>query len=203
MRRTRTKRGSTVIEVLMAISVLAVGASGVIALQKVTLTANRNAKNLEIANEIARTWAERLESDALLWNHPSAANPNSDLADTRWISANVGGPSQSAWFRPVDAGTGIYGVHHATGKDDSSGDNVDGPFCVNLRLTWLRPDQDLIRAEVRVYWLRDGIQPGVDELPEVASPLCGSSTTPPNITGQQELYHFVHVTTALRKNLPL
>ena len=203
MSSARTKRGSTLIEVLMAISVLAVGASGVIAMQKVTLTANRNAKNLEIANEIARTWAERLQSDALLWNHPSADVHESDLSDTRWISSNVGAPGSSAWFRPIDAGTSIYGVHNAMGKDDGSGNGFDGPFCVNLRLTWLRPDQDLIRAEVRVYWLRDGIQPGVDELPAVASPLCGSSSTPPNVTGNQELYHFVHITTALRKNPPL
>ncbi len=203
MRRRIKSRGSTVIEVLMAISVLAVGASGIIALQKVTTVANRNAKNLEIANEIARTWVERLQSDAMVWNHPSALDPNSDIGDTRWLLNNVDDPGTEQWFRPVDGTANIYGVHYATGNDDPSG-SLNGPFCVNLRLTWLRPEQDLVRAEVRVYWLRGGIQPHVADLPDVEDPLCGSTPSPaPGVGGQIELYHFVHVTTALRKNQPL
>ena len=42
-------RGYTVIELLMALTVLALGASGVVAMQRVTLESNRYAKNLAIA----------------------------------------------------------------------------------------------------------------------------------------------------------
>jgi len=201
MKRSRTwlTRGSTVIEVLMAISVLAVGASGIIAMQKLAAISNRNAKNLEIANEIARTWAERLQTDAMLWNHPSPMNPDSDIAETRWIGANVRDPGSEQWFRPENGG--IYGVHDAFGKDDPSG-SVNGPFCVNLRLMYLRPDRDVVRAEVRVYWLRDGIQASSASLPDVPKPLCGDSpNAPPALV--PELFHSVHITTAVRKNQPL
>ena len=64
--KQRKARGSSVIEVLMAISVLTIGASGVVALQKVALSANRSARSMVVANEVARTWIERLRTDALL-----------------------------------------------------------------------------------------------------------------------------------------
>ncbi|MFW5739929.1 MAG: type IV pilus modification PilV family protein [Myxococcota bacterium] len=198
----RRSRGSTVIEVLMAISVLAVGASGIIAMQKVTTVANRNAKNLEIANEIARTWVERLQADAMLWNHPSPAITQPDLGDTQWLS-QVTDPSTLVWFRPEDGTENLYGVHYATGADDRSGD-LNGPFCVNIRLSWLRQNA-MMRAEVRVYWLRDGIQPHKDDLSEeVPNPMCGAAASPaPPVEGAQDVFHYVYVTTALRKNSPL
>jgi len=206
MRRSRAwlSRGSTVIEVLMAITVLAVGASGIIAMQKLAAVSNRNAKNLEIANEVARTWVERLQGDAMLWNHPSQLDGAADLGDTRWL-VNVRDPNAEMWFRPEDGG--MYGVHDAFGKDDTSG-TLAGPFCVNLRLTWLRPGgterASVMRAEVRVYWLRDGIQSSADVLPDAPDPLCGDTwNAPPAVDATPELFHFLHVTTAVRKNQPL
>lgn len=205
MRKLWSKRGSTVVEVLMAISVLAVGASGVIALQKVSTVANRNARNLEIANEIARTWVERLQSDAMLWNHPSSLNAVDDINDTYWIAGNVQEPSASEWFRP-DKGN-IHGVHDVFWRDDTS-DNRDGPYCANIRLTWLReqPDPGLIRAEVRVYWLRENIQSAADLSDPVGDTgaLCGNTASPaPEILAENmDRIHMVTVVTALRKNQP-
>src|SRR6185369_16025167 len=96
-RAMRRSRGYTVIEVMIALTLLAIGTMGVIAMQKVTAIANRDAKNLVVANQVARTWLERLRTDAVQWNHPSAVNVASDLGDTRWLN-NVDGK----WFRPTD-----------------------------------------------------------------------------------------------------
>jgi hypothetical protein len=194
-------RGTTVIEVMMALAMMAIGASGIIAMQKLAIVSNRDAKNLEVANEIARTWIERLRGDAMLWNHPSPLFANTDLeTDTVWLAGHVQNPGTANWFRPTNQSVTIYGVHDSLGRDDPTAQSFpNGPFCVNIRLTWLRPNLSA-RAEVRVYWLRQGI--GSWSVPSVpASPLCGADpAAPPAIQFQTQTYHFVHIATEIRQN---
>jgi len=195
--------GSTIVEVMMAITVLAIGASGVVALQKVALTANRNARNVAIANEVARTWVERLRADAMLWNHPSANNPVPDLDDdTFWLANHVldPNPGPDDWFRPTDSTT-MCGIHDIFGRDEAcgAGKNPQGPFCVNLRLSWVRADRRLIRTEVRVFWVVRNEGPaalGVDDLP------CGDATVPPNVDTLAEngIVRVVHAVSAVTRN---
>jgi type IV pilus assembly protein PilV len=203
MRARAKRRGVTVVEVLMALAMLAIGASGVIAMQKVTVVANRDAKSLGTATEIARAWVERLRADAILWNHPSALDSTSDLNQTTWLE-NVKLPQNGAWFRPANTGALIFGMHDALGLDQPSANPVGGhgPYCVNLRLTWLRMNQSM-RAEVRVYWLREGVsRSGTTQT--VANPLCGADpNNPPPVQYDTDLYHFVHMTTELRRNDPM
>ncbi|MBI5537205.1 MAG: hypothetical protein HY898_31075 [Deltaproteobacteria bacterium] len=194
-------RGTTIIEVMMALAMMAIGASGIIAMQKLTIVSNRDAKNLEVASEIARTWIERLRGDAMLWNHPSPLLATSDLeTDTVWLAGHVQVPGTADWFRPTNQSANIYGVHDALGRDDPTAmASANGPFCVNVRLTWIRPNVS-IRAEVRVYWLRQGIANwSVPSVP--ASPLCGSDpAAPPQIQYETQTYHFVHLITEIRQN---
>ena len=198
MRTALRSRGTTVIEVMMALAMMAIGTSGIIAMQKLTIVANRDAKNLEVANEIARTWVERLRGDAMLWNHPSPINATADIADTVWLNGNIQDPGTADWFRPENVSASIYGVHDSLGRDDPTG-GKNGPFCVNVRLTWIRPNVS-VRAEVRVYWLRQGI--GNWSTPAVpANPLCGDvAAAPPAVQAQTTTYHFVHLVTEIRQN---
>jgi len=200
-RKTWAARGVTVVEVMMALSVFAIGTSGVFAMQKVTVVANQNARNIEIANEVARTWLERLRGDALLWNYPSSLNQfQVDITDTQWINGNVQAFGSSTWFRPNLPGANIYGVHDSLGRDDPAPASINnGPFCVQIRLTWIHPNTS-VRAEVLVYWLRQGItNKGLTATP--AAVLCGAtSNSPPNVLGNQQLYHMVVATTEIRKN---
>lgn len=198
--RRSSSRGVTIIEIVMAMGVLAVGTSGIIAMQKVTVVANRDARNIETANEIARTWIERLRADAAVWNHPSGLNSMTDLDETVWLNGYVRPQNAPAWVRPENAKLKLYGVHDALGRDDPSGQNLDGPFCVNLRLTWHRPNRSM-RAEVRVYWLRQGIQGTTKTVP---NPLCGATpNNPPNVQYDTDLYHFVQATTLINQNMAL
>lgn len=201
-RRTRpSARAITVVEVMMALAMFAIGASGVMAMQKVTLVSNQNARNVEVANEIARTWIERLRSDAMLWNYPSKLNQfQNDLSDTQWLFNNTQTFGSSAWFRPAAPPANLYGVHDSLGRDDPDPTSVNnGPFCVNIRLTWIRPNTS-IRAEVRVYWLRQGIgNKGITDTPSPV--LCGATaSSPPVVDGQTQIYHFVHATTEIHQN---
>jgi type IV pilus assembly protein PilV len=191
-----TSRGYTVIEVMIALTLLAVGTSGIIAMQKVTAIANRDAKTLVIATQVGRTWLERLRVDATQWNHPSALSGTSDLGDTRWLKTVNG-----VWFRPTDDLAGSP-TADALGNDVRDTDLTNGVFCSNVRLTWLygpppTPPPYLIRAEVRVYWLRDGGGGSVESGKTICDPGIDLSKISPAV----ERYHFVYLTTAIAQNM--
>jgi prepilin-type N-terminal cleavage/methylation domain-containing protein len=156
--RKAPSRGYTVMEVMMSLAILGIGASGVVAVQKATLLANTNAKNLATASFIAQSWMERLRVDALQWND---YNSVPDLvSDTRWLGVASNNP---LWVTPAT-------VMPVGGPDAdvSGGDKFlsdPGPpfsaaaFCTQLRLTLFDPAtlptyRKLIRAEVRVVWAR-------------------------------------------------
>jgi len=151
--------GYTIVEVMMALAVLTLGAAGVIAMQKATLIANTNARNLVTANEVAQAWMERLRVDALAWNEPAGVP---DLtSDTAWLSGVSAGwavPLRSEIAgRPV--GSPIADVMGAEilGSDPSA-----TAFCTQVKLTRFSLDPSLwalsrmMRVEVRVYWDKTG-----------------------------------------------
>ncbi len=194
-------RGYTIIEVMIALTLLAIGTTGIIAMQKVTTVTNRDAKNLTVANQIARTWMERLRTDAVQWNNPSGSNGNSDLAETTWlkqIESNAGN-----WFRPADDVKGSP-TADVFGNDVRDVDADSGSFCTNVRLNWLYgPAQAgvapplLLRAEVRVYWLRDGGPGGID-----SKAVCDPTMNQLNaVSPAVDRYHFVYVTSAIPQNM--
>jgi type IV pilus assembly protein PilV len=198
-RRGKRGRGYTVIEVMIALTLLAVGTSGIIAMEKVTAISNRDAKTLVIATQVARTWMERLRSDAVQWNHPSQLNATgNDLGDTRWLKM-VGG----VWFRPTDDLAGSPAAD-ALGNDVRDTDLDNAAFCTNIRLTWLYgplpggPPPYLIRAEVRTYWLRDGGGGSV----EAGKTICDPGIDLGKVSPSVERYHFAHLPPApLRRTL--
>jgi type IV pilus assembly protein PilV len=154
-------RGYTVMEVMMSMAILGVGASGVMAVQKATLLANTSAKNLATANFIAETWMERLRVDALQWNDPAGVP---DLAsDTAWLKVATTSP---LWVIPPTIAAPQSGGSDAdvTGADTFLTDPTPlaaSAFCTQLRLTSFDPTtlptyRKLIRVEVRVLWARSG-----------------------------------------------
>jgi len=152
--RARPARGYTVVEVMMALAVLTLGAGGVIAMQKATLVANTNARNLVAANAVAQAWVERLRVDALAWNEPGGVP---DLGnDTLWLKS-VG----NGWFTPPASQTpGLpSGAPQADvmGSDVFAGDPSAPAFCTQMRLVRISTDPNssffrVIRVEVAVYW---------------------------------------------------
>lgn len=147
-------RGYTIIEVMIAISLLAIAASGVIALLKVSTIGNAQAKELALATQVGRTWLERLRTDATVWNYPSGAVSISDLGDTVWLNKITG--SANLWFRPQTVG--LQSAAFDTWGNDVSDATVatKAQFCTHVRLTWMVPNE-IMRADVRVFWPRAGI----------------------------------------------
>jgi prepilin-type N-terminal cleavage/methylation domain-containing protein len=207
-RRARHARGYTVIEVLMAMTVLAIGGAGVITMQKTSVASNVEARKADVANSIARMWIERLRQDAMMWTTPNASNSTTNFGNTKYLNGNVGtNPAQPAWFVPgisVSPGDGTATMSAGfdiLGRDQPAGSIANASFCVNLALTWLdatgaQPGGDMIRADVRVLW-----PVGLNVAPP-ANYCVAAAATDPNLTGSSTsiIYHELYLTTNLVEN---
>jgi prepilin-type N-terminal cleavage/methylation domain-containing protein len=187
--RRRATLGYTVIEVMMALAVLSIGATGVIAMQKATLIGNVRARNLATANAVASAWIERLRVDGLRWK---VIDGQSTLSSTRWLNA-VG-----AWFSPAAVSTeDISPQADVLGRDTFT--DAEAAYCTHLRLTQVT--DNTMRAEVRVFWLRYGDVQGASNTGTFdAAAVC--STAPSYVTKVGTAaallrYHFVYLATAV------
>ncbi|MCA9592789.1 MAG: prepilin-type N-terminal cleavage/methylation domain-containing protein [Myxococcales bacterium] len=192
------RRGYTVVELLMAVTIFAIGVTGIIAMQKVTVSANQHAKELAIATHVAQAWQEQLTADAAAWNHPSPKKSAEDLDETRWLVNAVG--NTGVWFRPTYVPELKFGpAFDALGRPiENQNDLAQARYCTHIRLSWLYPDNagnGLLRAEVRVFWLRDGGGGTVNN-----ATVCDPTTDPAVIEAATDRYHFVYQTTAIKQN---
>jgi prepilin-type N-terminal cleavage/methylation domain-containing protein len=202
------ERGYTVIEVLMAMTVLAIGGAGVITMQKTSVASNVEARKADIANSIGRMWIERLRQDAMGWTTPNATNSSTNFANTTYLNGNVGSsPLAPAWFVPAtavspgDGTTTMSAGFDILSRDQPLGSIADASFCVNIALTWLdstgvSPGGDMIRADVRVLW-----PVGINVAPP-ADYCVTAATIDPNLTSTSTslIFHELYLTTNLLEN---
>jgi hypothetical protein len=186
----RFARAYTVVELLMALSVFGIGVVGVVGMQKVTATSNRHAKNLATATHIAQSWLERLAVDAMRWDQTRGLN-NTTWLQTAQLAANA------TWQLPtLEPVTERFGPGFgALGQTLPA--TAEIVFCTHIRLTHLldpasQPTNGLIRAEVRVFWPRDG------ETFANGAPYCTPATVAA-IGQAPEAFHFVYKSTAVRQ----
>lgn len=195
--QTRRARGYTSIEVMLSMAILAIGAAGVISMQRGAIQGNVDARRLDMANSIAREWIERLRRDSMMWTLPNQGNLATDNIGQAKLLANIDGawhlPNQriaetaADGTTPVNSpGFDILGVDQAV----LGATNTTVMFCVNTRMTVLVPGS-LIRAEVRVFYPR-----GLD-----VTPAAGFCAAEPPAATSTNLYHYVYAVSAIRKNM--
>jgi hypothetical protein len=153
--RRRWSRGYTVVELMMALAVFTAGVTGVIAMQRSVVAANRHARNVTVANGIAQAWLDQLAVDSSVWR--------TTLDQTIWLNALNDSGNDGIWRLPAQSVAAernfgptfnLFGAPAAAATD----------FCVHVRLTWLFRDElrggragsGSIRTDVRVFWPRDG-----------------------------------------------
>ncbi|MFW5926297.1 MAG: type IV pilus modification PilV family protein [Myxococcota bacterium] len=153
MRRAMARRrdgGFTLVEIMMAVTVMTVGALGVMALQQVATRGNMGARQLTTATQVTRTWVERLRRDAVQWTQRGQPD------DTRYLS---GAPAtgMGEWQTPVTPpGDVDPQFPESFGFDYFGNDTTVGAemvYCTHVRYRWLIPG-DTLRAEVRTFWHR-------------------------------------------------
>lgn len=197
-RRAR-ERGYTAVELMIAVGVFGIGVAGIISMQKVTSVSNQHAKNLSIATHIAESWLDMLATDAVTWNHPSKNGSGApDIGETTWLKrVKPNANAATDWLLPDYSTLLAFGpAFDALGNPvDPAANPGSVAFCSHLRLSYLyQPNADgngLIRAEVRVFWLRDG--------QGFAQPMCSSGQVG-NVGGAVQTFHFVQKITAIREH---
>jgi type IV pilus assembly protein PilV len=197
----RASRGYTIVEVLLSMTVLAIGASAVMSMQKATLQGNLDARKTDMANSIARMWVERIRRDAMQWTLPSPANPTGNNFANASLLQYVG---TGGWVRPdayagqtppVSPGFDLLGRDIPTAGLMPASGGQPPMFCVNIQETYLYTDtnnNNLIRVDVRVLWVR-GITAG-------ASNPCDPATTTSVTMPDPKLYQSLYLTTSVRAN---
>ena len=192
----KNSRGYTVVEVLSAMTLFAIGAAGVISMQRVTIQGGNDARHFDVASNIAQEWTFRLQRDAMFWTLPDADNPTVSnlLTATRWIK-DVQGATQ--WMTPPVPGAGSENgfspAFDLFGRDRPTG-SADHVFCTQYRLAWIAnpnvtPLGSFLRAEVRVVWAR---------LETANIDGCDAFAASPDPDATR--YHFVYATTVIRGN---
>jgi prepilin-type N-terminal cleavage/methylation domain-containing protein len=198
-RTNHHRRGYTVVEVMMALTLFAIGAAGVISMQRVTIQGGDDARHFDMASNIAREWQHRLQRDSLNWTEPNSVVLTSNLdTATLWLkSTNIDDPP-ATWKVPA-TGPQLHGYSAAfdlLGKDIAP-TSPDRVFCVQYRLGWIARQTAptglaptaLIRAEIRVFWSRL----------EFGPPDC-SDVSIFETPASRNRHHFIFVTTAIRGN---
>lgn len=143
--RLPRRRGYTMIEIMVALAMLGIGAVGLAAIQKTTIIGNSSARNLVTANAIASTWVERLRTDALRWS-------TGLITDTEWLK--TASPGLGNWAAPDPVPGRGSPRADIMGADLFDTDTEAQGFCTHLRLTQLYPT--MVRAEIRVFWDKQG-----------------------------------------------
>jgi prepilin-type N-terminal cleavage/methylation domain-containing protein len=160
--RTRARRGFTLVEVMMAISVMTVGAVALFSMQSITAEGARRSRRLTTATEINRFWIERVKLEAVRWG------PSASLAIT-WLDViPAANGASSDWFLPESRGAGDTLVTAASDwygapMDIPSGAGVaPAPYCTSLRWTRMATGTDEVaRLDVRTWWHRPNRAAGV------------------------------------------
>lgn len=149
-RRAR-EHGYTLVELMMALALFTVAVLGIISMQKITAASNGHAKNVVIAQRIAQSWAAQLEMDATAWR---------STWGTGWLN------DANTWQRPAYIQARRFGgAFDALGNPLADNGVGQARFCTHLRMAWLYPTtmgaggNGMLRAEIRVFWLRDDERP--------------------------------------------
>lgn len=188
--RRRNHRGYTLVELMMALALFTVAVLGIISMQKLMVVSNAHAKNVSVAQRIAQSWAAQLQLDSTKWR--------TDFTATDWLSLVDDG-----WKRPDYVAARNFGAAFDALGNPLSGSSADlklARYCANIRLTRLYSENEpvvgngMLRAEIRVYWLRDG-----ESTLDVNNGICGGSFSPSSVGNALENYHFIYHTAGIRQ----
>lgn len=146
---SRAARGYTMIEVMMALGLLAVGAAGIVAMEKAAVVGNASARTVATATALAERWVERLRADAMLWNNTT---PLSDLGETRWLKTVSVTPG--LWTLPTVLPGEAAPYADPLGADIILANDTSAiAYCTHVMYRQITPK--MINATVRVTWRRD------------------------------------------------
>lgn len=190
MSRTRRRAGYTLVEVMLAVGVLAVGATGILGLQGMAIRGNQEANEYATATRTVEFWLDRYRLDALAWRTGGAGTlPSPTLFANTELMQAMPATGSSGWHFPVAARPGSFPAANQLSFNGNPAVTPGAPmpvFCTQSNLTWVY-DGTAIRVDVQTYWRRRGLMNSATSLE--CPPL------PP-----REDYHLVRASTLVRWN---
>jgi len=206
--RASEARGYTAVEVLLSMTVLVIGAAGVLSMQKAAIQANDDARKLDTANAIGHTWLDRLMTDGTAWTLPSTiVQPPtlSNLGNTQFLQFHDTGfflPPVPANYAPSGFGSaeGASPAFDIFGRDLAQTDLASAVFCTEINISTLQYDQAnqpaILSATVIVFWAKSLLNSGPPSANfcSIAFDVAAYEATNPGT------YHMAFFTGAIRKN---
>ncbi len=185
----RGRAGYTLVELMMALALFTVAVLGIISLQKLMVVSNAHAKNVSVAERIAESWVAQLQMDSTTWR-------------TTRTTTDFLGSVDGGWVRPAFvAGSKNFGAaFDALGNALTDAQLDRARYCTHVRLTTLYSEttpvtgNGMLRAEVRVFWLRDG------EANINPAGICQAGVSPATVGQAVDRYHFVYHTAGIRQH---
>jgi type IV pilus assembly protein PilV len=186
---------------MMSLAVLAVGVSGIIAMQKVTATTNLHAKSIATATRIVQAWQAQLMVDGSLWRIPQVQSgaQSTTLANlnnnTFWLKHQR---TDATWFRPeYDTNRAFGAAFDALGNPVADANLAQAHFCVHLQvvpLTRLENPAETpnaaLRVTTRVLWPRVQGTPIANH--------CAADVDPVAVGNDTTNFHSIYQTIAIR-----
>jgi len=164
-RRPRTgRRGFSVIELLVVVAVTSVGFVALLELQVASIRGLTYPANLTAAVNLGEHFLATLHLEAVEWTGNGAQQWNGpQLRYLSTLNPALAADSPDGWqvAYGIEGGSDLF--TDQAGSDATYDAGLvrelaprDNPrFCVHYRLAWATGSERLMRAEVRVMWLRD------------------------------------------------
>ena len=154
-RARKKKRGFTLVEMMVALVILAIGLMAITAMQISSIAANTVSQDISHAYAMTGTTLELSRVDSLMWTNSIT------LSSTRMLKeapspAVAGGTSgwktlPDGLITPVMSGAK---VDRNMIKPPDGGWRLASRYCIYYRVTWVYPNETL-RVEARVAWLKE------------------------------------------------
>jgi prepilin-type N-terminal cleavage/methylation domain-containing protein len=195
------RQGFTLIEVMVSLGVMTIGAMAILALQQQSVRSNAHARQITIATQIAERWAERFKQDAQTWNavglRVGAPNLQTVLGGTTWLQQIIAQPNV---FQTIgNTGNNISNAFDYQGFDVPNTGNYY--YCASFRPSWVYYGRAM-RIDIRVWWARQNIERTSGAISNItAAPFAGCNdplgVLDPGGT-QYANYHVVYLPTVVR-----
>jgi type IV pilus modification protein PilV len=196
----RRRQGFTLVEVMISLGVMTVGAMALIGMQQQATRANVHARTLTVASQIAQNVIERIKMQGLAWSAVTGA-PAQDLAAAPLLAAIVNATPGAFITLPA-----VAGARPLSNAFDYYGDDLDIAsgnagqlarvyYCASYRLSWVYATFRAMRVDVRVWWTKEA--PSRAILSDFA--VCADDNTSLNPAGSMfDNYHVVYLSTVIR-----
>jgi type IV pilus assembly protein PilV len=154
----RARQGFNLVEVMMAVAILAVGATGILGLQTAAIRGNQEANEYATATRIVEMWLDRYRLDAQAWRQGGAGTLPSPvlLANTELLRV-MPAVGSTGWIVPTTT-SATFPAASVLSFNGNPQPPLGAPnpiFCTQANLSWVY-DATTIRVDVQTFWRRRG-----------------------------------------------